>query len=126
MNPGDIVICAETGKKFTIERQGCTYNYAMDNEGNIFSDEGVDIIERRELLDHTRPFSGYLSSDGRNFTGWKGNFLGAVVDWKLCKLARLSYTHGRDYRSVRVRDVHGGMWFGRGSPGVYIKLRPAK
>lgn len=123
---GQTVTCAETGKTFVIETDGFTFNYATDGEGHIFSDEGVDIRERRALLDRSLPFTAYLSSDGRHLTGWKGNVLGAVVDWAPCKLTRTSFTHGKSYRSVRVRDVHGAMWYGRGSPGVCITLRPCK
>ena len=107
-------------------QQGCTFNYATTREDEVLSDEGVEIRQRRELLDRTVPFTGYLSSDGRHLTGWKGNVLGAVVDWAPCKLTRTSFTHGKSYRSVRVRDVHGAMWYGRGSPGVCITLRPCK
>ena len=123
---GQTVTCAETGKVFKIEAVGCTYNYASDSQGRIFSDEGVEIRERRALLDRRLPYTAYLSSDGRRITGWKGNVLGTVVNWSPCKLTRASFTHGKGYRAVRVRDVHGAMWYGRGSPGVCITLRPCK
>lgn len=123
---GQTVTCAETGKTFVITTDGMTYNYATDREGHIFSDEGVDIRERRALLDRSLPFTAYLSSDGRRLTGWKGNVLGTVVDWSPCKLTRWSFIHGKEYRAVRIRDVHGAMWYGRGSPGVCINIRPCK
>src|ERR1700692_1133854 len=95
INVGDTLICHETGKQFTAERQGCTFNYASNDSGEVFSDEGVDIREKRELLDRTRPVSGYLSSDGTHFTGWKENVLGTVVSSHVMTLTRISYTHGR-------------------------------
>lgn len=123
---GQSLTCAETGKHFVAERDGISVNYARDSQGNIFSDEGVDIRERREMLDRSRPFACYISSDGRTVTGWKGNILGAIVDWSPCQLTRPSWIHGRAYRSIKVRDVHGGAWYGRGSPGVCVTLRPCK
>jgi hypothetical protein len=126
INIGDTLTCAETRKTFIAAQEGCTYNYATTSEDEVLSDEGVDIRQRRELLDRTLPFTGYLSCDGRHLTGWKGNVLGTVVDWAPCRLTRRSWTHGKDYRSVRVRDIHGAMWYGRGSPGIVINLRPCK
>lgn len=126
INVGDTLTCTETGKTFTAEQQGCTFNYATNAQGQVFSDEGVAIRERRELLDRSKPFGCYLSTDGRLVTGWKGNMLGAVAWWNPCELTRRSYTHGESYRSVHVVDVHGAHWHGRGSPGVYITLRPCK
>lgn len=123
---GQTVTCAETGKAFVITTDGFTFNYATSQDDEILSDEGVDIRERRALLDRSLPFTAYLSSDGQRLTGWKGNWLGTVVDWSPCALARFSFLHGKSYRSVRVRDVHGALWYGRGSPGVCITLRPCK
>lgn len=126
INVGDTLTCAETRKTFVAAQQGCTFNYATTREDEVLSDEGVEIRQRRELLDRTVPFTGYLSCDGRHFTGWKGNVLGTVADWRPCQLTRRSWVHDKSYRSVRVRDVHGAMWYGRGSPGVVITLRPCK
>jgi hypothetical protein len=126
INFGDVLICAETGKTFVAARDGITTNYARDDHGNVFSDEGVNIRERRELLDRTRPFVCYLSSDGKHVTGWKGNVLGDVTCSRTIPLTRVSFTHGRTIQSVRVRDVHGGYWYGRGNAGIAIKLFPYK
>lgn len=123
---GPTATCAETGKAFVITTDGFTFNYATSQDGEILSDEGMDIRERRALLDRSMPFTAYLSSDGQRLTGWKGNRLGTVVDWRPCALARFSFMHGKSYRSVRIRDVHGALWYGRGSPGVCITLRPCK
>ena len=123
---GESVTCAETGRVFTIARDGCSYNYATSQTGEILSDTGVDLRQRRELLERSAPIVGYLSSDGKHFTGWKGNILGTVTRSTLVRLTRLSFTHGKYIRAVQVRDVHGGMWHGRGSEGICITLRPLK
>jgi hypothetical protein len=115
--------CHITGKQFVGESQGCTVNYASDAQGNIYSDEGVDIAEREQLKDRSKPFCCYLNSDCSKVTGWKGNILGMVI-------SRGITPRRRNYpamTSVHVRDCHGGLWYGRGQGGsVYITLRPLK
>lgn len=123
---GETVICCETGRAFVIARDGCSYNYATDSEGNIFSDEGVAIRERRELLDMSKPFHCYVSTDGRSVTGWKGNKLGDAYNVGTVRLSRWSPFHGSSMFSYQVTDVHGGEWYGRGSPGMAITLRASK
>lgn len=124
INIGDILTCAETGKTFTAEAQGCTLNYARNSVGEVFSDEGVNIREAREMLDRSKPFTGYLSCNGKTFGGWKGNVLGHVTRSSTVRLTRMSYTHGETMLAIRVRDVHGAQWYGRGSPGICVTLRP--
>jgi hypothetical protein len=72
INIGDPLTCAETGKQFTAAIDGCSTNYARTVAGEVLSDEGVTIREKRELLDRSRPFGCYLSGDGRTVTTWKG------------------------------------------------------
>jgi hypothetical protein len=125
INFGDTLVCAETGRAFIAARDGITTNYARDAAGNVYSDEGVDIRQRRELLDRSRPFYCYLSGDGRTVTGWKGNVLGYVralsVDSRHSGLARCRMTR------IRVQDVHGAWWHGRGAgTGMAVTLRPMK
>ena len=123
---GDVLTCAETGKQFTAARDGITTNYARDSDGRVFSDEGVHIRECREMLDRSKPFYAYLSGDGKRLTGWKGNTLGTVQQFSSIRLTRKSYAHGEHIRHVVIRDIHGGMWHGRGSPGVCITIRAYK
>lgn len=122
INVGDSITCAETGRTFFAQRDGCSFNYATDSAGRVYSDEGVDIRERRALLDRSKPFGCYVSGDGRRVTGWKGNTLGHVI-------MRSSYRGsfgGRVY-CWTVIDVHGGAWHGRNSgEGMCITLRPSK
>lgn len=119
---GQILTCNETGKAFVASVDGCSVNYARDSKGYIYSDEGVDIREKREMLDRSKPFSCYLSCDGKKVTGWKGNALGFVTygyEGKRTNWGRWQY--------VRVRDIHGGLWYGRnGGRGCCITLRPVK
>lgn len=127
ITPGDVLTCSETGKQFVAANVGCTTNYARDREGNIYSDEGVNIRESRELLDRSKPFYCYLSSDGKTVGGWKGNVLGRVI----------VETYGGGFGSnrrthkgmvhIRVKDIHGGEWYGKGAGrGMCITLRACK
>lgn len=122
---GATVTCAETGRAFVVARDGCSVNYAITQAGEILSDKGVHIREMRGLLDRTRPFGCYISSDAKHVTGWKGNELGTIVHASRVALAKWSHWHGSHILHVRVRDVHGAMWRGRGSPGMCVTLRAA-
>lgn len=120
---GQTLTCSVTGKQFTAARDGCSFNYAWSRDGAIVSDEGVDISEKRQLLDRTKPMVGYLSTDGKRFTGWKGNTLGRVT-WS--SESRTGF-HGSRITHVRVTDVHGAGWYGKGSGfGMCIVLRARK
>jgi hypothetical protein len=118
---GKTLICAETGKQFIGAKDGCSTNYAKDAEGLVLSDEGVDLREKKQLLDRSKPFGCYLSSDGKHVTGWKGNILGRVVR------SSVGGGFGGDLTHVRVVDVHGNPWHGKGAGrGMCITLRPSK
>jgi hypothetical protein len=120
---GQILTCCETGKQFAAACDGFTYNYARDREGNLYSDEGVDIREKREMLDRSKPFCCYLSSDGRTVGGWKGNILGRVTQ---SSESRTGW-RGSRLTHVRVIDVHGNPWHGKGAgSGMCIRLHPSK
>jgi hypothetical protein len=123
INFGDTLTCAETGRQFVAARDGITTNYATNNKGETFSDEGVDIRERREMLDRSRPFACYVSSDGKTVTGWKGNVLGRIT-WSSTSptgWCRSELLH------VRVIDCHGMPWHGKGAGrGMVIRLHPSK
>jgi hypothetical protein len=120
---GQTLTCSETGKQFIVARDGCSVNYAWGKDNAIFSDEGVDIYEKRELLDRSKPFFCYLSRDGKHVTGWKGNILGRVV---LSSVSKTGWW-GAKLTHIRVIDVHGGRWYGKGSGnGMCITLRANK
>lgn len=82
-----------------------------------------------KMLDRSKSFGCYVSSDGKHVTGWKGNILGAVVgSWKIpCAFGRSwDYLHGKNRTHYVIRDLHGNFWHGNSSPGVCITLRPMK
>lgn len=123
---GDTVTCAETGLPFIVKSIGCTVNYATvgDGKGNnrYVSIEGVDIRERRELLNRSKPMFGYISGDAKSFTGFLGNILGTITSYHSIR----NNFAGRLY-AVRVTDVHGAHWYGRGlGNGMCIVLHPCK
>jgi hypothetical protein len=123
INLGDVLTCAETGKQFVAAPDGCSRNYATGRDGSILSDEGVHIRQCHELLDHTLPFSCYVSGDGKRVTGWKGNTLGTVTH---SSTSRTGW-HGSTLLHVQVTDVHGARWHGKGSgAGMYIRLHACK
>ena len=120
---GTVLTCSETGKQFVAANVGCSTNYATDNEGNFYSDEGVNIRERNALLDRSKPFGCYLSCDGKSVTGWKGNILGTVT----LETSSRNGWQGSEITHIRVIDVHGKQWHGKGAGrGMYITIRANK
>ena len=119
---GCTIVCAETGKQFVVERQGCTVNYGYDSDGRVYSDEGILIRTKRHLKESKGPIGVYVSNDGRTITTWKGGQLGHITrsEEKWSGFAgRLLY--------VNVVDEFGGTWYGKGlGRGMYITLRPTK
>lgn len=122
-NVGDVVTCAETGEQFTIARDGCSFNYATTRAGEVLNDRGVDIREKRELLDRSKPFFCYVSGNGQHVTGWKGNTLGNVQAYAESS----SGWQGATIARFQVVDVHGQRWSGRGAGrGMCCTLRAMK
>jgi hypothetical protein len=120
---GSRVTCAETGLPFVVAREGCSFNYATNAKGEILSLDGAYERDKRELLDRSRPYTCYLSSDGRHVTNWIGRILGDVMQETLSK----NGFNGSHIVSVRVRDIHGAWWHGRGSGrSMILNLRPMK
>lgn len=64
--------------------------------------------------------------EGDKVTTWSGSFIAQVIRSRMVPTGRLSYTHGKTIRSVRVRDVNGNEWVGRSNDGIAIKLRAVK
>lgn len=86
-----------------------------------------DKRQRTDLIDRSKPFTAYVSGDGQNITSWTGGKLMKVTNRRSCELTRQSLTHDRkEYSSFRAVDCHGRNWFGRGSPGICITMRPTK
>lgn len=115
--------CAKCGAEF--KPYGIGTGYATrDNQRICYA--CTDAEQREDMRDRSQPFVAYVSSDGRTVTTWTGGKLGDARYIGTVRLTRRSYTHGATMNSYRVTDVHGGEWYGRGSPGIAITLRPCK
>jgi hypothetical protein len=118
--------CACCHKVKATSGNGCTSGYAVMPDNSLFCFECADESQRNDLKDRSKPFVAYVGSDGKRITTWTGGLLMRVTQSWPCQLTRKSHWHGKNYSCIRATDVHGGRWFGRGSPGVAIKLRPSK
>lgn len=115
--------CADCGKVELTRLMGGT-GYSTDAKTGEKRCYACTDKRERAFMGTVDRFTGYLSSDGREFQTWSGGTLGTVVHSKPCKLTRISFTHDRHtYRSVRVRALDGSVWYGRGSPGIVLTLR---
>ena len=122
--------CDECGKveilPHSIKRYsdaGCSSGYALTRTNRMLCYACADAGQRADLLDRTRPFGAYLSSDGQCCTTWTGGTLGAVHS---LNSSRAGWHGSRIYR-FHVRDVHGAWWAGRGAGrGMCCTLRPMK
>lgn len=120
---GQTLVCHKTGMSFVAAHDGCTTNYALDNAGHVYSDEGVSLMDMEHIKEHSKPIGAYLSSDGKNITGWKGNTL-ATVTWH--STSRTGW-HGSSITHIQAVDQFGGRWYGKGAGrGMYITIRPMK
>lgn len=124
---GKTMVCKKTGKIFTGAQDGVTTNYARDNEGNFYSDEGVNLCELEQIKDRGQSFTAYLSGDAKHITGWKGNKLMRVLHAYQSDAGFGGWHMNRGQWIVRAIDEQGFEWYGRNSgKGAYITLRPAK
>ena len=128
-NRGAAFICADCCEALYLPCGGMgATGYARTAGDELICYPCADKRQFADLIGADRAY-GYLSRDGRRFTNWTGGTLGAVTESTPTALPfgrSHSWTHGRSYRSVRVRDVHGRIWWGKGSPGVCIALRRIK
>lgn len=99
-----------------------TDSYGANRHG-MFCYDCCHALDVEQLLDRSKPFAGYLSTDGQSVGNWTGRVLGRVAR---SSTSRTGW-HGSTLTHVRVRDVHGALWHGKGAgPGMYILLRPMK
>ena len=119
------LLCSDCHSPIEPPRQGTGggTGYAVLKNRRKICYSCADKRQVADLLDRSRPFTGYLSSDGKRWTTWTGGTLGTVD--------RLTVSHTKWYGSslshVHVRDVHGNAWFGRGAGnGMCLTLRPCK
>lgn len=101
--------------------------YAVTPQGELICYDCADVRQREDLKDRSKPFVAYVDSAGKLITTWTGGVLARITQSWPCQLTRRSNWHdSKSYKCIRATDVHGGKWFGRGSAGVAIKLRPCK
>ena len=113
--------CTDCGKAFVPTAH--TPGYAVLPNGSRICYACADERQRADLLDRSKPFTGYLSGDGCRFTTWTGGTLGSVVRHNVSRTA----WHGAEMHHVRVVDVHGNAWFGKGAgQGMALTVRPCK
>lgn len=97
--------------------------YAVLNSRRKICYACADKRQVADLLDRSKSFTGYLSSDGSRWTTWTGGTLGNVDRLTVSR----SGLHGSSLSNVHVVDVHGNTWCGRGAgTGMCLTLRPCK
>ena len=118
---GKAIKCAETGVIFLGKKEGISTNYAYNDKGEFFSNQGVFIRENKALLNRQKTVA-YTNQDGTKITTWKGQ-----------ELAKITYKRtinngctGKAF-AIDCTDNHGGKWFARTSLfGQYVTLHPKK
>lgn len=121
-------LCHDCGEVYPTGNPGCGSGYAVCDDGkHLVCYTCADKRQVEGLKDRSKPFSAYVSGDGKRITTWTGGTLMTVTQSWPCQLIRASFTHSKSsYKCIRARDVHGALWYGRGSAGVRINLRPCK
>ena len=103
-----VLTCHKTGKKFTVQRDGCSFNYATDSKGNYYSDEGVYLALKDEVLKDTKIFA-YADLNKRIIQGWKSEH---TIGKILCHYTRSNGFCGKmDHIEVKMFD--GSLWKGK-------------
>ena len=106
------------------DRGQYTTGYGIDSKGKTHCYTCCHKMDMQDVQGHDRPVVGYLSCDGKTIDNWSGWVIMRVVATAPCKLTRASHTHDSSYHSVWCLDVFGRRWYGRGSSGILIKMRP--
>ena len=111
---GKKIVCASTGKVFIgASHNGFTTNYAWNDKGEVFSDEGV-LIEAKKQLKTESKISAYLS--GKNIIVWK-------ADQVLMKVTAMwTSRSGFCGKMIKVEavDEFGVKWYGKAKEDGYI------
>ena len=96
--------------------------HGQDPDGGLHCYDCCHTRDLEALRDRSRPFGGYISTDGRTLINWTGRALGRVVS-----ASTYRNNWGARVHCYTIRDAHGGYWHGRGAgPGMYVRLRPSK
>lgn len=121
---GTLFHCSQCHKDKPVKTNGGT-GYAVDLGGELICYDCCTINDRAALKDR-KPFVAYVGTGATTITNWTGATLATITRSRACRLTRQSFTHGKYISCIHAVDVHGGHWFGRGSEGIAIKLRPCK
>lgn len=104
---GKKIVCASTGKTFIgASDNGFTTNYAFNNKGEVFSDEGVFIESKKQLKTEDKIYA-YLS--GKNIVVWKEDqvLMKVTSKWK----SRSGFCG--EMINVEAVDESGVKWYGK-------------
>ena len=103
-----VLTCHKTSKQFIAKQDGCTYNYAKDSKGNIYSDEGVYLSLKDEVLTQSK-IGAYAILESKTIQGWKNeHILGKII----CHyVANSGFCGKMDFIEVRMFD--GSLWKGK-------------
>lgn len=126
-NCNDCGVSLEAGP-YTVMGATCVTQapgYAIGTDGKRVC---IPCAEKREVeaFKVATRYVAYVAMDGKAIATFTGKVLATIVSAKPCALTRLSYTHGRSMFSYTAVTNDGARWYGRGNPGIVIKLRRAK
>lgn len=110
---GKKIVCASTGKVFIgASNNGFTTNYAHNDKGEVFSDEGVLIEAKKQLKSEDKVF-GYLS--GKNIIVWKED----QVLMKVTAVWKTKSGFCGEMLNVEAVDEFGKKWYGKAKENGY-------
>ncbi len=118
---GKEIVCSVTGKKFLGELNGITTNYARGQNGEVYSDEGVRILNQQTVKNNQTVF-GYFSDEKRAITGWKGDVMLKVF---YSRKTSVRSNWGQVF-SIWAYDPEGNEWYGRAPDGCAISMKKTK
>lgn len=118
---GTTFVCADCGNTVTIEKDGCSLNYAIKKSGEKICLPCALKEEIRHIENDERVFC-YLSTNGQHLTDWKGNILAKVTaNWNI------KNNFAGKITCIRATTNKGRKLYGKGSgEGTYVRLRPCK
>ena len=99
-----------------------TRGYGVDAQGKKHCYDCCTARDVADLRDTSRPFTAYISCDGRSVTNWPGRPLMRIYSHHTGRAG-----FGGEMHYWRAVDVHGQHWHGKNSgTGMCINLRACK
>lgn len=116
-----VLKCHALGVEFIAKRDGCSFNYARDRDGNIYSDAGV-LAGIKADIQARKPLTLYVV--GRVVQGWKDTHRVGSLSWS--HVTRHNWAVQISHVVVTMFD--GSRWYGKYSHlrGEAVTLRPYK